>query len=131
MTVQTLLQGAVRDALQSHAALAAVLTAVSDAPPVRAAVPHALVEDAVLTDWSTKDQTGREGRFAVIVRDEGERPVRLRALAGAVEEAVEAMAPDIGDGWRIVGVLFLRGRVQRDGGQWLSVSEFRVRMLRF
>lgn len=126
MSVQALLQAAVAAAIEGLE-----VTAVFDAPPVRAALPYAVVEEAVLADWSTKDMDGREGRFAVTVRDGGERPVRLRVLAGAVEDAVTVMDRDPGEGWRIASLMFVRGRIVRDGeSRWMSVSEFRVRMLK-
>lgn len=87
-----------------HAALVAVLeaaldeVAVFDAPPVRAPTCHAVVEEPVLIDWSTKDIAGREGRVAVQLHDAGERPVRLRALTALAEEAVEAIDPVLGEG---------------------------------
>jgi hypothetical protein len=126
MSVQALLQAAV-----TAAADGLDVTGVFDAPPVRSALPYAVVEEAVLADWSTKDMAGREGRFAVQLHDGGERPVRLRVLAGAVEDAVEGMGRDLGEGWRIVSLGFVRGRIvrARETG-WTSLSEFRVRMLR-
>lgn len=131
MSVQQLLQAALQAALEDHAALADALTAVFDAPPARAARPYALVEEAVLADWGTKDMAGREGRVAVLLFDAGERPERLRGLAGAAEDAVLAMTRDLGEGWRIASLVLLRSRIARDGGgeRWTALSEFRVRML--
>ena len=123
-----------REALQAalvEALTGLAVTRVFDAPPVRAARPYALVEEAWLSDWSTKDMAGREGRFAIALFDAGERPTRLRALAGTVEERVAAMPRGVGGGWEIASVALLRSRIVRDGdGRWQSVSEFRVRMLR-
>lgn len=126
MSVQLVLQAALVEALAGLE-----VTRVFDAPPVRAARPYALVEEAWLSDWGTKDMAGREGRFAVALFDAGERPVRLRALAGEVESAIEAMPRGIGQGWAIASLVLLRSRISREGdGRWQSVSEFRVRMLR-
>jgi hypothetical protein len=126
MSVQEVLQAALVEALAGLA-----VTQVFDAPPVRAARPYALVEEAWLTDWGTKDMAGREGRFAVTLFDAGERPARLRALSGEVEAAIDAMPRDIGQGWAIASLVFLRSRIAREGdGRWTAVSEFRVRMLR-
>ncbi|MBO9712962.1 DUF3168 domain-containing protein [Sphingomonas sp.] len=130
MSVQALLQGAVQGALAGHAPLAEALTGVFDAPPVRAARPYALVEEAVLVDWGTKDMAGREGRLAVSLFDGGERPERLRALAGAVEDALAAMPAELGEGWRVVTLGFVRSRIVRDREGWRGVSEFQVRMLK-
>jgi hypothetical protein len=126
MSVQVVLQAALVEALAGLE-----VTQVFDAPPVRAARPYALVEEAWLTDWGTKDMAGREGRFAVTLFDVGERPARLRELAGAVETAIAAMPRAIGNGWEIASLVLLRSRINREGdGRWQSVSEFRVRMLR-
>lgn len=126
MSVQEALQAALVEALAGLE-----VTSVFDAPPVRAARPYALVEEAWLTDWGTKDMAGREGRFAVTLHDAGERPARLRILAGAAEAAIEAMPRAIGQGWAIASLVLLRSRISREGdGRWQSVSEFRVRMLR-
>ncbi|WP_342248566.1 DUF3168 domain-containing protein [Sphingomonas sp. OTU376] len=126
MSVQEVLQAALVEALAGLE-----VTAVFDAPPVRAARPYALVEEAWLTDWGTKDMAGREGRFAITLFDAGERPARLRALAGEVEDRIAAMPRGIGQGWAIASLVLLRSRISRDGdSRWQSVSEFRVRMLR-
>ncbi len=123
------LQAAIAVALAGADGLEA-LTAIFDAPPVRAALPHAVVEEVLFADWGTKDMAGREARAMVTLRDDGERPVRLRALAGAAEAAVLAMAPALGAGWRIVSMAFVRGRIAREANGWVARSEFRVRMLR-
>lgn len=126
MSVQALVQAAMMAALDGLE-----VTGVFDAPPVRAALPYAVVEEAVLADWGTKDMAGREGRLAVAMYDGGERPVRLRELIGAAEDAVDAMARDLGGGWRVVTLVLARSRVVREqGGRWVAMSEWRVRMLR-
>ena len=105
--------------------------ALFDAPPVRATVPYGVVVNPVLVDWSTKDWTGREGRIAVLLHDAGERPVRLRAAAEALEDAVAAMPVDLGGGWRIASIRFVRGRLTRGAGdRWSATSEFTVRVYR-
>jgi hypothetical protein len=101
---------------------------VFDAPPVRAALPHLLVEEPVLADWSTKDWRGAEGRLAVSVVDGGERPVRLRTLLAAVEDALPGMPAELGAGWRLVQLRFLRSRVARSGERRTGTAEFMVRM---
>lgn len=131
MSANRRLQAAMAAALRAHPPLAGGVTAILDAPPVRALHPFVVVDDPVLTDWSTKDQTGREGRIALFVRDTGERPERLRELIGEAEAAIEAMPAEIGEGWRIVGRLLMRSRVLREGAaRWAAISEWRVRMLR-
>ena len=125
MSVQAILQAAVVASLEGLD-----VTGVFDAPPVRCALPYAVVEEAVLADWGTKDMAGREGRLAVSIHDGGERPARLRVLAGAAEDAVSGMAREIGEGWRVASLVFVRSRIVRDGVRWVAVSEWRVRMLK-
>ena len=128
MSVQAVLQAALVAALRGHGL---AVTGVFDAPPVRAARPYAVVEESLLGDWGTKDMAGREARVAIALFDGGESPARLRALAGEAEEAILAMPRAIGAGWAVVSAVLLRSRIAREGeGQWKSVSEFRVRMLR-
>ena len=131
MSVQALLSAAMIEALGGCPGVADVVTGIFDAPPVRAARPYALVEDAVLGDWGTKDMAGREGRVAVLLYDGGERPVRLRALVGEAEAAIDAMPRDLGEGWRVVTLVLARSRIVREGeSRWAAMSEWRVRMLR-
>lgn len=104
---------------------------VFDAPPVRGGLPYALVEDPVLGDWSTKSWTGFEGRVVVTVMDAGERPVRLRGLVSALEDAACACGPEIGEGWRIVRFRLVKSRIARSGNdRWSGTSEFLVRLYR-
>lgn len=126
MSVQAMLQAAMAAALEGLD-----VTGVFDAPPVRAGLPYAVVEEAVLADWSTKDMAGREGRLAVLVHDSGERPVRLRGLAGAAEDAIAGMTRELGEGWRVVTLVLARSRIVRErDGRWVAMSEWRVRMLK-
>jgi hypothetical protein len=131
MTPQEAITGAVRAALAGQAALIAQVNGVFDAPPVRASRPYLLVEDPVLTDWSTKDQDGREVRIAVLVRDTGPARQRARALAGGVEVAIAGMGAVLDDGWRVVSRALVRTRiVAEDETRLTAVVEFRLRMLR-
>lgn len=129
MNAHEAMQAAVVAALKAAGALGGV--AVFDAPPVRAAIPYAVIEPPVLADWSAKDWRGREGRIAVTAFDAGERPVRLRVLAGAIEDAVEAIGPPIGAGWRVATIRLARSRLARAGAdRWTATSEFTVRIYR-
>lgn len=121
----TALQGAL------VAAVGAVVTAF-DAPPVRAALPHAVIEDAVLARWGGAGIDGREGRVRIVLHDAGERPVRLRALAGEAERAVAALSGAIGGGWRVVALRLVRSRVVKSGGgdRWTATGEFAVKLYR-
>ncbi len=125
MSARVVLQAAI------VARLNAVLdVSVFDAPPVRGGLPYAVVDEPVLSDWSTKTWVGREGRVLLTLFDEGERPVRVRSLLAVAEEGLEAVAPDLGEGWRVVRVALVRSRVLRVGDRWRGTSEFLVRMYR-
>lgn len=104
---------------------------VFDAPPVRGGVPYAVVGEAVLGAADAAGVAGRVGTIAVTCIDDGERPVRLRALVGAVEEAVAGLTGDPGQGWRIAGLRLARSRiVAAKGDRWVATSEFAVRLFR-
>ncbi|UZK68663.1 DUF3168 domain-containing protein [Sphingomonas sp. S1-29] len=128
--MSAVLHGALVAALEAHAPLKWRLTAVFAAPPVRSAMPYALVTESVVADWSTKDQPGIEARVAIELHDGGEVPGRLRGLAEAAGAALAAMPRDLGEGWRMASLVPLRTRVVRvRGGDWVAVVEARVRML--
>ena len=122
MSAREALQGAMVTAVSG-----AVAVPVFDAPPVRGARPYVLVEEPVLTDWSTKDWRGCEARLAVIVRDGGERPVRVRALLAQASDAVLAMPVALED-WRVVTLRPVRERLVRSRDEWVGTAEFVVRM---
>lgn len=121
-------QAAAVAALAAAPGLAA-LTGVYDGPPQRAAFPYLSIGSALVSDWSTKTESGREVRFAVTVWDEGEEARRLHELMGAAEAALLALPRDL-DGWRIASNVFLRSLVVRDpAGPWAGLVEHRVRIL--
>jgi hypothetical protein len=106
------------------------LAGVHEGRPVQSAYPHALVGTGVERDWSHKSGAGRELNLTLMLRDKGERSARLRALAGAAEAAIEALAGEMG-GWRLVSLHFLRGQVRAGAnGEWTALSEYRARMLK-
>lgn len=117
------MQAAAIAALQGVAELGGVY----DGPPVQAAVPYAVVEAGPETDWGHKSGAGREVRIAALIRDEGERPTRLRRLMGEAEAAMAAMGNMAG--WQVVTMRFLSSRVARDRSGWVGVVEFRARVL--
>ncbi|NIJ21622.1 hypothetical protein FHS95_003325 [Sphingomonas naasensis] len=130
MSLHEVLATALAQALRTHAPLGVAINGVFDAPPARAVRPYAVVEEAVLTDWSTKDMAGREGRLTIALFDLGERTSRLRALTGEVSAALAAVPRDLGEGWRIVSLDFVRSRVVREGeARTAAIIEFRVRVL--
>ena len=131
MSAHAALAEALVDVLIGHAPLGMAINGVFDAPPVRAVRPYAVVEDAVLADWSTKDMAGREGRLTVMLFDIGEGPKRLRGLADEVVAAVEAMPRELAEGWHVASLIFLRSRIVHEGERrWAAIVEWRVRMLR-
>lgn len=131
MSAAVVLAEAIRAALAGHAPLAEGLAGVFDAPPVRAGTPYAVIGEALLSDWGTKDMAGREARFAVMLHDAGESPARVRRLAGDVESAMAAMPRSMGGGWDLASRVLLRARIERKGeGRWIATSEWRVRMLK-
>lgn len=131
MNPQDAITGAVRAALAGQAALVARVNGIFDAPPLRTPRPYLLVDDPVLTDWSTKDQDGREVRIAVLVKDGGQARQRVRALAGLVEAAIAGMPAGLGDGWQVASCVLVRTRlVAEDASNLTAIIEHRVRMLR-
>jgi hypothetical protein len=119
----------------AEAALAAVggvagLNGVYDGPPLTAAFPHARIEAGPESDWSHKSGIGRELRLAIVLRDQGERPARLRALTVAVEAAAGGIGREL-DGWRLVNLVFLRSSMLREpGAAWAAAIEYRARLLK-
>jgi len=114
--------------------IAATGIAAFDAPPVRAALPHAVVEPPLLRRCDAVGCEGAEGRVTVTVHDAGERPTRLWQLVGGVEAALAATMPELTGGWRLVVVELGTARMRRGGGEgalrWTAAVEMRVRMYR-
>lgn len=131
MSAAVVLAEAIRAALTGHAPLADGLAGVFDAPPVRAATPHAVIGEALLSDWGTKDMAGREARVVVSLFDAGESPARLRRMVGEVEVAMAGLPRVIGGGWELASRVLLRARIERKGeGRWVATSEWRLRVLK-
>lgn len=130
MSAREAVQAAVAAALRASAGLKGAT--IFDATPARATLPFVVIEEPVLTDWSTKSWAGREARLTLTLQDGGERPVRLRALAGAAEAAVLALAgepsAELGGGWRLANAVPLRSRVARTGDRWTATAEFVLRL---
>lgn len=122
------LQAAIVAQLRAHAGLQG-LTGVYDGPPPRAAFPYAAIAEGLVSDWSTKTETGREVRFAVTIWDDGEVAARLHALMAETEVAIVALPRTLGT-WRIASLVFTRGLVARDpAGPWAGLVEHRIRLL--
>ena len=102
------------------------LTGVFDGPPARAAYPYVTVDASSESDWGHKSGDGREVLIGLTVWDD--QPMRLHALADAVEASVEAVGWVAG--WQLVTLRLMRRRVVRDvAGPWAAAIDFRARML--
>jgi hypothetical protein len=105
------------------------LSGVHEEMPIQAAPPHVMVGAGLETDWSHKSAAGRELRLTIILRDQSERPERLRALAAEAEASLEEMAVEL-DGWRLVSFVFVRSMtVVESSGRWALTLDYRARML--
>jgi len=102
------------------------LTGVFDGPPARAAFPYAALDATTETDWGHKNGEGREVLVAITLWDD--QPVRLHALADAVEARLQAL--NAVQDWELVNLRLMRRRVVRDvAGPWAAAVDFRARML--
>jgi len=105
------------------------LTGIHEAMPLQAASPYATIEAGLESDWSHKSGSGRETRLTVTLRDQGERPTRLRGLAAEVAAALEEIGPEL-EGWRLVTLNFVRSMtVAESAGRWALTIDYRARML--
>lgn len=130
MSAHSALYDAVDAVLGAHPGLGIVINGVFDAHPARAVRPYAVIEDAILVDWGTKDMIGREGRLAVGIFDASEDQGRLRVLADEIAGAVGTLPRELAEGWRIASLAFVRSRIFREApGLCAAVVEYRVRML--
>ena len=119
LAVQTLLAAALGD-------LPGV-TGVHDGPPADAVPPYLVIGSDLVTDWSTKTETGHDHRLAVSIWDAGPGAAAAKALSGAVEARL-AVLTGVQDGHRIVSSILLRTLVLTDAEGWSQgIVEFRVR----
>lgn len=113
------------------AALAGVggVTGVYDAPPADAASPYLVIGGDLVSDWSTKTETGHEHRVSVNVWDAGPGAAPAKAVMGVVETALAAMT-GARDGHRLVSVRLVRTLVLTDAEGWTQgIIEFRMRTI--
>ena len=116
------------DWLAGDAALMAQVNGVFHRAPARIAVPYALLDDVLATDWGTKDRPGRELRLAFSIRDGSQDAGPVSAIAAALETRLMAMPPS-GSGYRLVSLHPLRSRSVRIGETWLVTLDYRARLL--
>ncbi len=112
-------------------ALAAIdgVTGVFDGPPVDAAAPYLVIGPELLTDWSTKTETGHEHRVQVRVWDESRSGTRVRPLMAAIEMALAGLTGTM-DGHRLVSSRLVRAAVLTGEDGWTQgLVEFRLRSL--
>lgn len=119
-------RGALINALRARPALTGV--ALFDEAPAANVLPRIEVTEPQGVDWSAKDFRGRELRTAVTIRVSAGQRGRIAALTGAVEQAGESLAGDIG-GWRVAGAIFLRTRGVAERGGYAALVEHRVRVI--
>ena len=103
---------------------------VFDAPPVRATLPFAVIEEPVLQQRDLAGMTGRVGTVAVQLFDDGERPTRLRDHLAAIEDDLARMPSDLGAGWRLAVLSLRLSRIAKGKAGWSARTEWAVRMYR-
>ena len=111
------------------AALADVpaVTGIYDGPPADAVAPYLVIGADIVTDWSTKTETGHEHRIGVTAWDAGPGTGRAKTIMGAVETALAGLA-GLRDGHLIISTRLLRTLVLTDPEGWTQgIIEFRVR----
>ncbi len=97
-----------------------------DAPPVRAALPHVVIEEPILSDWSSATWRGVEGRVIITVHDGGEQAARVRRMMGDVEYR---LMPGFSiEGWHVAQWRWMRSQMVRIGAQWRARGEWQVKM---
>ncbi len=133
MSAEGAIRAAVVAALREDAALTALVNGIHDGAQVQASEPYIQVTECVGTEWGAKGLEGREVRLSLALFDKGETPGAIAAMLGRVEAAMRGVDGSAREGWRIVGMRFVRSRVartapsqRRDGG-WQGVADYRVR----
>lgn len=118
--------GALQAAFAASLGGVAELTGVFDGPPARAAFPYVALDATTESDWGHKSGAGREVLVAITLWDD--QPVRLHALADAIEQRAQSVIET--DGWELVNLRLVRRKIVRDvAGPWAAAIDFRARML--
>jgi hypothetical protein len=113
------------------AALSAIpgIGGVYDGPPPDAVAPYLVIGADIVSDWSTKTETGHEHRLSVNAWDAGPGSAGAKRLIGAVEDLLSGLSGSA-DEHSIVSVRLLRSFVLTDPEGWSQgVAEFRIRSL--
>jgi hypothetical protein len=129
---------AMEDPDAGAALAAAIIAAVAAIPAINgcgegrpsvAATPYATLDIGPETDWGHKTGEGREVRFRLTVRDEGETPGRLRALLAQADGAIRDAAGGL-PGWSVTTLVMLRNTIAGAGPRrWTGMRDYRARML--
>lgn len=124
-----ILQTAVVAAIEEHPELSQDISGIFDGPPPRSVFPYVSLGDALVSDWGTKTEIGREIRLPLTLWESGDDPSRISDLIEHLEDAVAAVPRDL-PGWHIASLAFLRSIIVRDPvGPWAGLLEYRVRLL--
>jgi hypothetical protein len=103
------------------------VSGIYDGAPPDAVPPYVVIGSDLVTDWSTKTETGHEHRLAINVWDAGPGAAAAKRLAGAVADRLAALAGAHG-GHSVVSSRLLRSSVLTDAEGWTQgIVEFRVR----
>ena len=105
------------------------VTGVHDGPPVDAVPPYLVIGADLVSDWSTKTETGHEHRVTISVWDAGPGAARAKSVMGLIEAALAGLAGSR-DGHVLVSSRLLRTLVLTDAEGWTQgIVEFRLRSL--
>jgi hypothetical protein len=123
-----LVQAALITRMQAIPGLAEV-TGIYDGPPPRAAFPYISIGTSLITDWSTKTESGRDIRLALTLWDAGDAPARFHRLLPEIESGVAGL-PRLMSGWQVASLTHVRTLLDRDPqGPWAGLVEHRIRLL--
>lgn len=116
------------ETLRAHAPLMARVTGIFDHVPDRQRLPYVTVGEAVETDWSATEFSGRDHRLGVHVWSAHAGMGEAKDLLALVDEALEQMPVQL-DGHRLVSLRFLSSRVFADVEEGIrhGVAEYRAR----
>ena len=133
MSAEMAVRAAAIAALRADGALMALVHAVHDGEPGRAAAPYAFAGECIGTDWGGKALEGRELRLTVGLVAAADGAAAIAAAIARIDLALQglSLAPD---GWRVASVRLARSRIAREGtapaGGWRAVIDYRVRAVR-
>lgn len=127
--MESTLRQSLIDWLSADPLLSASLNAITEETPSRASPPWLAIGTSASADWSTKERRGREVRMALELQMRAEDQGEAAAIAGLIEDRIEALPPDQ-PGYRIITTQFLRARAEQRAGNLRSVLiEYRFRLL--